>query len=42
MVQNGTYKFAMPYSSWQAILKILKAYNAVRDREKPTVKEIAD
>lgn len=35
-------QFAMPNSSWQTIQKILKAYNAVRDREKPTVKDIAD
>jgi hypothetical protein len=42
MVQNSGYKLPMPYSSWQAIQKILKAYNAVRDREKPTVQDIAN
>jgi hypothetical protein len=42
MVQNLDYKFPMPYSSWDAIRKILRAYNAASDRENPTVTEIAD
>jgi hypothetical protein len=42
MVQNLDYKFPMPYSSWDAIRKILRAYNAANERENPTVTEIAD
>jgi hypothetical protein len=42
MVQNGDYRLPMPNSSWATLQKILRAYNAVRDREKPTVQDIAE
>jgi hypothetical protein len=42
MVMNPDYKLAMPGSSWTTIQKILKAYNTAHNREKPTVKQIAE
>lgn len=42
MVQTTDYRFPMPNSSWPIIIKILRAYNAVQNREKPTVREIAE
>lgn len=41
MVQTGEYTFSMPNSSWDTIQRILRAYNAARNRENPTVNEIA-
>jgi hypothetical protein len=41
MVQPISDKFAMPYSSWDAVQKILRAYNAASGYEKPTVNDIA-
>jgi len=32
----------MPGGSWATIQKILKAYNTVRNRDKPTIKQVAD
>jgi hypothetical protein len=42
MVQNVAYKFPMPYSSWETIKKIVRAYNAAGNQENPTVEEIAN
>lgn len=42
MVMNPDYKLAMPGSSWATIQKILKAYNTAQNRERPTVKQIAE
>ncbi|MDQ3668562.1 MAG: hypothetical protein M3410_18720 [Acidobacteriota bacterium] len=41
MVQPISDKFAMPYSSWDAVQKIIRAYNAASGYEKPTVNDIA-
>ena len=42
MVQNADYKLPLPGGSWAIIQKILKAYNAVRNREKPTIQDVAE
>jgi len=42
MVQNLDYKFSMPYSSWETLQKIIRAYNAASGDEKPTVRDIAN
>jgi hypothetical protein len=41
MVQPMTDKFAMPYHSWETILKIIRAYNAAASYEKATVNDVA-
>lgn len=41
MVQPLSDKLAMPYSSWETVQKILRAYNAASGYEKPTVNDIA-
>jgi len=41
MVQSISDKFVMPYSSWETIQKILRAYNAANNYDKPTVNDIA-
>jgi hypothetical protein len=41
MVQPMADKFAMPYHSWETILKIIRAYNAASSYEKATVNDVA-
>ena len=41
MVQPISDKLAMPYGSWDAVQRILRAYNAAAGYDKPTVKDIA-